>query len=43
MEFPVDETWQFSEFSKLAIDDFRKQYPNISLLDTDVVMGFDNA
>lgn len=38
MEFPADEAWQFAEFSKIALQDFHSNHPDVSLLDDDIVM-----
>ena len=40
VSFPTDESWQFHEFSKVALADFHKQQPAILLTDDDVSMNW---
>jgi hypothetical protein len=40
MSFPTGGSWQFDEFSKVALADFHAQQPAISLTDEDVSMNW---
>jgi hypothetical protein len=41
MDFPIDEAWKFDEFSRIAHADFHRLRPNVSLLDDDVIIKWE--
>jgi len=38
MDFPTDESWQYAEFAKTALNDFHERFPSVSLLDANIQM-----
>ena len=40
LDFPTDDPWQFAEFAKEGIADFREKFPDTDLAAPDVSFGF---
>jgi hypothetical protein len=40
--FPIDENWQFKEFSQLGYDKLREAHPSVNLSSNDIRVIFSN-